>query len=156
MFVGSLCDIERYRGLFKSLDVLIDWLADHDPQDLELGSHQILGDKVYANVMEATTRAPEDAHFETHRRYMDLQIDLAGREAFRVTAGETSPVTPYDEKDDFELVDSDYGIDGNLADGAFALFLAGEPHMPTLVFGEDGPSPVRKVCFKLIVDELFA
>ena len=73
-----------------------------------------------------------------------------------MTAEETSPVTPYDEKDDFELVDSDNGIDGNLADGAFALFLAGEPHMPTLVFGEDGPSPVRKVCFKLIVDELFA
>ena len=61
----------------------------------------------------------------------------------------------YDEADDFELVDCADALSGDLDHGAFVLFMAGEPHKPTLLYGTDGPSPVRKICFKLIVDELF-
>lgn len=51
MIYGALGDIEEYRGMLKGLDVLIDWLEENDPAELEVGSHPILGDKVFANVM---------------------------------------------------------------------------------------------------------
>ena len=57
MIYGALGDIEEYRGMLKGLDVLIDWLEENDPAQLEVGSHPILGDKVFANVM-APTRVP--------------------------------------------------------------------------------------------------
>ena len=41
---------------------------------------------------------------------------------------------------------------GDLADDKFALFVAGEPHMPTLEFPGDGAQPVKKICFKLLAD----
>ena len=50
MIYGALGDIEEYRGMLKGLDVLIDWLEENDPAELEVGSHPILGDKVFANV----------------------------------------------------------------------------------------------------------
>ena len=33
--------------------------------------------------------------------------------------------------------------------------MAGEPHMPTLQFGDDGAQPVRKICFKVLDDPFF-
>ncbi len=47
---------------------------------------------------------------------------------------------------------SDASIAGDLADDKFALFVAGEPHMPTLEFPGDGAQPVKKICFKLLAD----
>lgn len=154
MIYDELAHIDRYRGLWPNLDVLIDWLADKSAEELAalpLGRNEIAGDDVYANVMEATTRKPEDAHHETHRAYMDLQVDLAGREAFKTAAGATTPVQPYDAEGDFELVDAERSLDGNLDEGHFALFVAGEPHMPTLEFPGDGAQQVKKVCFKVRV-----
>ena len=90
MIYGALGDIEEYRGMLKGLDVLIDWLEENDPAQLEVGSHPILGDKVFANVMAPTTRPEAEAHYETHQRYHDLQIDIEGREAFSLTRRTTT------------------------------------------------------------------
>mgnify|MGYP000600464212 CR=1 FL=1 len=107
MIYGALGDIEEYRGMLKGLDVLIDWLEENDPAQLEVGSHPILGEKVFANVMAPTTRPEAEAHYETHQRYHDLQIDVEGREAFKVATGSLTLVQEFDEKDDYDLVDSD-------------------------------------------------
>ncbi|MDM8245956.1 YhcH/YjgK/YiaL family protein [Collinsella tanakaei] len=155
MLYGALNDLHLYRGMMRGLDVLIDWLDGNDPAALDCGSHEIMGSKVFANVMEPTTRPLEGAHYETHRRYHDVQIDVRGREAFMVALGETTPVEPFNEADDFELVDAAAGIEGDLADGKFALFIAGEPHMPTLQYGDDGAQPIKKICFKILADEFW-
>jgi len=102
--------------------------------------------------MAPTTRPEAEAHYETHQRYHDLQIDVEGREAFKVATGSLTLVQEFDEKDDYDLVDSDASIAGDLADDKFALFVAGEPHMPTLEFQGDGAQPVKKICFKLLAD----
>ena len=99
MIYGALGDIEEYRGMLKGLDVLIDWLEENDPAQLEGGSHPILGEKVFANVMSPTTRPEAEAHYETHQRYHDLQIDVEGREAFKVATGSLTLVQEFDEKD---------------------------------------------------------
>ena len=98
MIYGALGDIEEYRGMLKGLDVLIDWLEENDPAELEVGSHPILGDKVFANVMAPTTRPETEAHYETHQRYHDLQIDVEGREAFKVATGSLTLVQEFDER----------------------------------------------------------
>ena len=63
MIYDQLSNVERYRGLYKGLDVLIDWLGEHDPAQLPVGRNDICGDKVYANVMEPTTRPLSEAHY---------------------------------------------------------------------------------------------
>lgn len=154
MIYDELCHIGRYRGLWANLDVLIAWLEERTAEELAAlptGRVEIAGDDVYANVMEAETRRVEDAHYETHQRYMDVQIDLAGREAFKTAAGAVTLVQAYDDTDDYELVDAKRSLNGDLSEGRFALFVAGEPHMPTLEFPGDGSQHVKKVCFKVRV-----
>ena len=70
-----------------------------------------------------------------------------------VALGDTVQVEPFNEADDFELVDADAFIEGDLADGKFAVFVVGEPHMPTLQYGDDGAQPVKKICFKVLADD---
>ncbi|WP_322152164.1 YhcH/YjgK/YiaL family protein [Paratractidigestivibacter sp.] len=159
MIVDSLSNIGRYRGFSRGLDVLIDWLGANNPAELDLGKNEILGSKVFANVMEATTREPADGQYEWHRRYIDVQMDLEGEERFFVTPGKIEVRTPFDE-----LVDAGLGvaadgnddvIEGSLANGHFVVFVPGEAHMPTVVPAGVTTGLVRKICFKLLADEFW-
>ncbi len=156
MICDGITGIDRYRGLSRGLDVLIDWLATHDVSELALGRTEIMGDKVFANTMEATTRRVADAAFEVHRHYMDVQVDIDGAERFMVTPGEMVEEGPFDEASDGGLCQPAPGntdlIEGELGHGRFVIFMVGEPHMPTLALPEEGPRPVRKVCFKVLDD----
>lgn len=155
MICDGLNVIERYRGLYKGLDALIDWLAEHDPAELPVGSNEIDGARVFANVMAAHTRQPEDAQFEAHKKYMDVQIDLEGTEAFKTIPGKLA----WDEQaeDDFLLESADMAdaIDGVLGRGRFVIFTIGEPHMPTLVAPGEEAGPVKKICFKVVGDQFW-
>lgn len=158
MIYDGLSKLNRYRGLYKGLDVLIDWLDSHDMCELPLGTNEIDGKRVFANVMIATTRYAQDAHYEWHRRYMDLQVDLEGEECFKVTPGPVIQIAEFNEQDDFQLADATEGadvIDGTLAHGRFALFVAGEPHMPTLTVPGATPAAVKKICFKVLGDKFW-
>lgn len=159
MIYDGLGAIERYRGLYKGLDMLIDWLAEHDPAELPVGSNEICGKRVFANVMNATTRAAEDAHFEWHEKYMDVQMDLEGAEAFQVTPGATVSFGEFDTATDGGLCDlapeNTDVISGTLGQGRFVIFVVGEPHCPTLVLPGKEPAPVKKICFKVVADEFW-
>ena len=152
MIYDEMANIARYRGISKALDALIDWLGSHDYRELPLGRTDIDGDHAFANVQETSTRKLEDARFEVHRRYMDVQVDLDGREAFRVGQGATSNES-FDEGKDFGLLDAADYVEGNLDHGRMAIYLVGEPHMPNLVYPGDGVRALRKICFKVEADE---
>lgn len=159
MIYDGLSAIGRYRGLYKGLDVLIDWLGTHELGDMPIGRVQVEGDKVFANVMDARTRTYEQARYEVHHRYMDLQADIEGVECFKVTPGAVVPLSPFDEVTDkgyYECAsDNDDELYGTLADGHFALFVVDEPHMPNLVAPGAEVGPIRKVCFKILADDLW-
>ena len=102
MITDTLAHLARYRGLHKNLDTAIDWLAAHDVTALPNGRTVIDGDAVFVNVMDAELRDAEDAAFEYHRRYADLQIDLTGAERWD-WAAQGSPLVanaPYDAASD--------------------------------------------------------
>lgn len=155
MIYDQIANIERYRGLQKGIDVLIDWLKDNDYKALPVGRTDILGDKVFANVQEPTTREVSEARFESHRRYMDLQVDVEGREAFRVGQGAVTNRTEFDEANDIDFCDTEGYVQGDLDDDRFVVYMVGEPHMPNVAFPGDGKRAIKKICFKVIENEFF-
>lgn len=155
MIYDQISNIARYRGLFRGLDVLIDWLGDNDYKALPVGRTTIDGDNVFANVQDASTHEFADARFEVHHRYMDVQVDVDGREAFSVAQSPLTNPTPFDAEKDFGLGDAARHVEGDLDDDRFVVYLAGEPHMPNLAFPGDGVRQIKKICFKVIADEFY-
>ena len=159
MIYDGLGAIGLYRGLSRGLDVLIDWLGANDPAELPLGITQIDGNRVYANVMNASTKYEKDARFETHRKYMDVQMDLEGAECFKTTPGATVPAGDFDEATDkgycHAAESNDDLLEGCLAGGRFAVFMIGEPHMPNLVTPGSEPGPIKKISFKVVGDQFW-
>ena len=80
MLYDTLENLNQYTGLFPNLDKAIDFIEDNDVSALPLGRTEIDGDDVYVTVMEAEPTPGEGRAFETHSRYMDLQMDLEGAE----------------------------------------------------------------------------
>lgn len=149
MITDTLANLSRYRGLHKNLDAAIDWLAAHDVAGLPDGRTPIRGDEVFVNVMDAGLRDAEDATFEYHRRYADLQIDLTGAERWD-WAAEGAPLAqdkPYNAAGDAGFVAGPQQASGKLGEGRFVLFFPGEPHKPSCLCG--ACTRLRKAVIKI-------
>lgn len=119
MLYDTLENLNQYTGLFEHLDTAIDFIEGGGLGALPAGRTDIDGDAVYVTVTEAETTPGEGRPFETHSRYMDLHIDLAGVELCETALGE----------------------------GRFAVFLAEEAHKPLI--RAQGSNRVKKAVFKI-------
>lgn len=147
MIYDKLENLARYRGMSPHLDAAIDFIQSHDLNALPDGRTPVDGDNVFVNVGEATATPGEGRGFETHARYMDLQLDLAGTERCQAALGEVRELEPYDPQRDIAIWEGEEAASVTLGPGRFALFLVGEPHKPGILTGED--ARLKKAVFKI-------
>jgi YhcH/YjgK/YiaL family protein len=84
---------ERWNSTFR-------FLIENDLSKLPLGRID-LNEDVYVTVSEYTTKNPENALYESHKKYIDLQYIVSGNEYIGLTNNTTIPVTsPYNEQKD--------------------------------------------------------
>lgn len=153
MIYDNFSNLSAYKGFSKGLDKVIEWAKTHKVEELPLGRTEIDGSRVFVNVMEADTRPEAGAHYEVHHKYMDLQMDIEGCEDFEVPSSYCQDDKGFDEAADIGFGDGPVGDLGHLGGGKFALFLAGEPHMPTLSNGSC--THVKKAVFKILSNEYY-
>lgn len=117
----------------------------------EAGRYVIDEDDVYAGIDVYTTKKLEDARFEAHKKYVDIQFLLKGHEQIGYSDIEGLIIDqPYiDERDVmfFEKPDEYSMID--LKPGYFALFMPEDAHMPCV---NDANEEVKKVVIKIKSD----
>lgn len=150
MIYDYLDQIERYRGLHANINVAIDYLKTTDLTQLELGRHDVAGDKVFVFRQDNTLNAQPNNSFEYHKRYLDLQFLLDGNENFRYTRKAEGEDKPFDSESDIGFVTSHQAYDLELTDGAFVMVFPGEYHQPSQL-GRGG-SLVQKVVVKILID----
>lgn len=150
MILDQLESLGCYRGISKSLDIAIDYLRETDLAALAIGSHQVDGDRVLANVMAYETKRPEEGKLEAHRKYIDIQVVLEGEErCFCAPLPLTTELGAFDEAKDFGLYDGPRLTTMRLANDNFAIFFPQDAHAPALDL--DGKAAVRKVVMKVAV-----
>lgn len=119
--------------------------------EAEEGKYPLQGEDIFASVASYKTKKPEEAVLETHRKYVDIQIILAGREKMEWSAKDTLTVdTPYEKSKDAEfykrLSPGPASID--VLPGTFVVFFPQDGHMPALMSGKE-PERVKKVVVKI-------
>ncbi len=114
---------------------------------LEVGRHEF-EDGIFALVQEYTTKDKADCKMEAHKKYVDIQVILEGKETFGY-AYEASSQTEYNpDKDIYYLETEDRYI--NLVGGEFVMVWPQDFHRPKI--GDGGF--VKKVVVKVPVEIL--
>ena len=148
MVLDLLENLKSYEALNPHFSKVVDFIENTDLANLPLGTNEIEGDTVYANVMEVKPKSKEEAFIEIHRRYIDIQIPLSADETMGYTPIAELPEADYDSVGDAALYPvgmpaRDYF---NVHKGEFVIFFPQDGHAPAIT-----PLPLKKVVIKVAV-----
>jgi biofilm protein TabA len=130
-------------------DKVILFLKQTNLDTLSPGKHPIDGDNAYASVTEAASKELNKAGWESHKKYIDLQYVIKGKERIDVIDINKATVTnPYNEDKDA----ANYTAEGTsyIAEpGTFFLFFPQDVHRPNIKVA--GYDVVKKMVIKIKV-----
>jgi YhcH/YjgK/YiaL family protein len=148
-------DSAKNLDFYKNLGVegryakAVDFLKNTDLENLAPGKYEIDGKNVFANVVEYTTIPWEEAKYETHRDYSDIQYVISGSETMTYAPiDELNIKVPYNEEKDVVFYDNENpGLRVAVRAGEYMIFNPWDGHKPKAAAGE--PAPIKKVIVKI-------
>jgi YhcH/YjgK/YiaL family protein len=151
MIVDSLANAKLYHALHPRLAAAFDYLASFDAATPD-GKYPIDADRVHVLVQSYITKPAAEKKWESHRRYLDVQYIVSGRE--RITAAPIAALTGATEYNEAKDVINYGGAEGDastlyLERGQFAIFLPDDGHRPGVAV--DASEDVRKVVVKVLL-----
>lgn len=150
MIIGKIQDLERYKGLSKPIDDAIDYVVNTNLFKLEVGKY-VVNENVIVNRQRYIGKDFKDAAPETHKKYIDLQIVLRGREAFgyaHINNPSLKVVSPYNEEKDIEKYTVKDEALYEMTERSFALVFPEDVHRPAIKLDEHF---IEKVVIKIRV-----
>ena len=151
MILDSLANAARYRAIHPRIAAAFDFLASFDPSTPD-SKFPIDGDAVHVMVQSYATKPAAEKKWESHRRYLDVQYVVSGRELIHVAMIDTlGGATEYSDAKDIIYYDGPRGASSSLLveAGHFAIFLPQDGHKPGVQV--DASSDVKKVVVKVML-----
>jgi biofilm protein TabA len=151
MLIGHLEIPETGEALLRGQvwGSVFEWLKRASADEIKGGEYLIRGHDVYVKAQGYQTVPRDEARFEVHRQYIDVQCALEGAEAIEwYPANELEKETEYDKEKDVWFVKAPRQASRAIIFPRFyAIFWPGEAHMPKLRVR--GVKDVFKVCVKI-------
>ena len=140
--VAYLSNKERWDKAFE-------FLKTTDLNALEAKRHDIDGDNLFALVSEYMTKNVEDAKFESHKKYVDIQYVISGSEQMSMApaSNKVEVLAAYDETKDLEFMTVTGSSDFIATPDKFFLFFPSDLHRPSVKVGEN--AQVKKIVVKV-------
>jgi len=141
-------NIELYCKKGEPLYKAIAFARDFDLSQPD-GIYEVQGRDVFGIVMSYDTAPASEKVFESHKKYLDVQVLLKGCERQDIVlAEELEPLVPYDaEKDMAKLKAPDRYASIFMEPGKFAVLYPHDIHRPNCDF--EKKCSVRKICMKV-------
>lgn len=128
-------------SLYKNIPVCVQgFLSDLVAQsDVKLGRYE-LTDDIYVNVESYDTKNISSGKFESHKKYIDIQLLLAGKEQIFITDvnSDLSVLVPYSEEKDIVFYSNNINSANSVVlDGTnFVMLFPHEAHAPQISVDE--------------------
>ena len=147
MIADKIENLRLYKNLNPQFEKAFDYMESTDFNNLEMGKHTICGEDVFALFMEYETKDIRECRLEGHRKYIDIQYILEGKEIIGFTSlvGH-APHIPYDAEKDIAFYQAECSP-FKLAKGNFTILFPDDLHMPCVKV-EDALK-VRKLVIKV-------
>ncbi len=150
MIVTDIDHLDHQVSMTDTLKKAIDFLRRTDIPDLADGRVEIDGDRVFAIVQRYETIMTDAPRLEYHRKYIDIQYIVSGKEVIGwAPAGRMVVTEAYDEDKDicFGTVPKGEMTPVYLQEGQLAVLYPEDGHAPRLAAGD--PSRVHKIVVKV-------
>lgn len=151
MILSNLNNRVELEKLHPLMPKLFEFLAQKNPLELPVGIHEIVGKDLFIN-----NQAPEylftaeSAPIEVHRKYIDVQVVLQGKETMGWKPMEEVAEWrgEYDEEKDVRFSDERCEHYVTLKAGELVVFFPNDGHAPLIKASDE---PLRKFIAKLKV-----
>lgn len=150
MIFDSLARFDQYADLHPGFRDVYLFLIQHDLSDLPCGRIE-LDHGIYLGINEYETKNIEDCKLECHKKYIDIQIILQGKEKMGIAFFQNCIPEDYQEEKDLQFLNGS-PILMDFLTKSFFVFFPHDAHMPCLHPGSE-PVEVKKAVFKVPVME---
>ena len=149
MIYDRLKNKEQYYLLHKHFKKAFEFLANTDLKNIEDGSYEIDGKNIYANVQSLKTKLIEEKKWEVHRKYIDIQYVVSGKEkmGYGILEDFNEITQKYDKEKDVEFLNGDKFNFVDVQEGDFVVFYPNDVHAPMLSVKEQ--ENIKKVIVKI-------
>ncbi len=152
MIFDQLKNADRYSGLSENIALALRYLRETDLGGLGAGKFEIDGQRVWAIVEKYTPKDHALAVWETHRRYVDVQYLISGREqmGWRPLRADLAIEKAYHAEGDFTYYDTAGGL-FEIRAGEFVIYYPEDVHGPGLATDDDEQLEVHKIVIKCLI-----
>jgi biofilm protein TabA len=148
LILDTLANSARYVRMHPDFPRAFEFLATTDLSALAPGRHEIDGDRLYVSIDHQDGRGEDGARLEAHRRYIDIQYTIEGREliGWMPLARVLSPDGGFDETKDVGFFADRPSTWVSVPPGSFTIFFPHDAHAPLA-----GQGPLKKAIVKIAV-----
>jgi biofilm protein TabA len=139
----------NYSGINKNFVKAFEYLRGQNLKELAIGKYEIEGEKIFAMVQEYTTEREDQKNWESHEKYIDIQLIIDGQEVMGF-----APVSCLNVKEDLRMEkdlifynETSNGSNIKFMSGDYAIFFPEDGHKPGCALNEC--SRVKKVVVKV-------
>ena len=153
MIVDRIENYAKYNHLQSGIVRALEYLASTDFTFVESGQYELDGKNLVSIVMRYKTKLIEQAIWESHRKYIDVQFLAGGDERFGYVPLASAPPTKATYSDEKDVIFYEPGTEMfDAPAGTFMIFYPDDIHAPSLAVGNPPvPSEVVKVVVKVAV-----
>lgn len=146
MIIDVIGNMERIEGLNPWFKTVFEYIRTHDLTRLPVGRIDIAGDDAYIKIEDARGRTVEEAVYERHDKYIDIQMPLLAPESYGWKAKKMlkEMSAPYNKEGDYTFYKDRVENVFTLAPGEFVIFFPEDAHAPCI-----GEGVIRKMVAKV-------
>ncbi len=138
---------QQYQKNKRWWDLAFKYLKETDLKAVPPGKYPLDGDSVYVSVTEGPDKDFDQTGWESHRKMIDIQYIVSGKEKIGVSPlSKTTVIKEYDDKRDV----ANYTAKGKFyvaEPGVMYIFFPNDAHRPSIKV--DGFDTVKKVVIKV-------
>lgn len=161
MIITNVNDEIQNKSLAKDIRFCIEFAKKNENKILSLvnGSYDVGYNNIKMNLGKYFTKSENEKFWESHKKYLDVQIMINGTEKVAINDIRDMEVKSFDEEKDLTILEGDKAFDIVMKTGDVLVFFPNDVHKPELNVSENDDSGnirkiVTKVVFKIEINKM--
>ena len=161
MIFTNMNDEVQNKSLAKDIQFCIEFAKKNENKILSLvhGSYDVGYNDIKMNVGKYFTKSENEKFWESHKKYLDVQIIINGTEKVAISDIRNMEVKSFDSEKDLVILKGEKAFDVVMKTGDVLVFFPNDVHKPELNISEtDNSGSIRKivtkVVFKIEIDKI--